>query len=85
MNDKKLGYIMGFFMKVLEMKVAISEFEKRLQQFLDFQEYYAVTGTEKYIIQRHTKDIASLTEMILKMERIAEFNTSIVLHKMKTD
>ncbi|WP_240507185.1 Lrp/AsnC family transcriptional regulator [Staphylococcus cornubiensis] len=84
-NYEKLGYMIGFFMKVTEIKVAISEFEKRLQQVPDFQEYYAVTGTEKYIIQGHTKDIASLNEIILKMERIAEFNTSIILHKVKTD
>ncbi|MDK3703973.1 Lrp/AsnC family transcriptional regulator [Staphylococcus pseudintermedius] len=84
-NYEKLGYMIGFFMKVTEIKIVISEFEKRLQQFSDFREYYAVTGTEKYIIHGYTKDIASLNALILKMERIAEFNTSIVLHQVKKD
>ncbi|QHW38326.1 Lrp/AsnC family transcriptional regulator [Staphylococcus ursi] len=84
-NYEKLGYMIGFFMKITEIKIAISEFEKRIQQFSDFQEYYAVTGTEKFIIKGHTKDIASLNAVIMKMEHIAEFNTSIVLHKMKVD
>ncbi|WP_241523316.1 Lrp/AsnC family transcriptional regulator [Staphylococcus delphini] len=84
-NYEKLGYMIGFFMKITEIKMAISEFEKRIQEFPDFQEYYAVTGTEKFIIKGHTKDIASLNAVILKMERMAEFNTSIVLHKMKLD
>lgn len=36
-NYEKLGYMIGFFMKVTEIKIAISEFEKRLQQFRIFE------------------------------------------------
>ncbi|MEJ7542004.1 Lrp/AsnC family transcriptional regulator [Staphylococcus intermedius] len=84
-NYEKLGYMIDFFMKITEIKISFSDFEKRIQQFSDFQEYYSVTGTEKFIIKGHTKDIVSLNEVIMKMERIAEFNTSIVLKTMKMD
>ncbi|HBB6316647.1 TPA: Lrp/AsnC family transcriptional regulator, partial [Escherichia coli] len=84
-NYEKLGYMIGFFIKVTEIKIDIAEFEKQLLQFSAFHEFYAVTGAEKYIIKGYTKDIVNLNTIIMEMEHIAEFNTSIVLHKMKRE
>ncbi|ARJ50789.1 Lrp/AsnC family transcriptional regulator [Staphylococcus lutrae] len=80
-NYEKLGYMIGFFMKITEVKGTIDTFEQQLQQISDFHECYAVTGREKYIIKGQTRDIMSLNEIILKMERVAEFNTSIILQQ----
>ncbi|PCF41637.1 Lrp/AsnC family transcriptional regulator [Staphylococcus delphini] len=84
-NYEKIGYTIGFFIKVTEIKIDITEFEKELLKFSDFHEFYAVTGAEKYIIKGYTKDIDSLNTIIMQMDSIAEFNTSIVLNKTKRE